>query len=249
MITTEKEIRIYNCSDVVMFTTIATILENAKAHKTFLIAKRSTWADPFFSDTETRIDNLLKKYLGVDSAKDLRNATQALKEIQTKALKVLGDVKVQIEEDFIKTKVRQKEILNNLGFAAYYTEASGNKSQEALVNLLFQFKKNMIATLKTEITAKGTAAAQIDEIISYADTLNDANVSQETFKINRPSITEEAVIAFNEIYTDVKSIGKIAARFFKDQETIKQTFSFTKIATAQKVALKAKKAIPKPPAT
>lgn len=55
----------------------------------------------------------------MDSAKDLRNATQALKEIQTKALKVLGDVKVQIEEDFIKTKVRQKEILNNLGFAAY----------------------------------------------------------------------------------------------------------------------------------
>lgn len=243
------ETRLYNCSDVVMFTTISAILENAKTHKAFLITKRATWADPFFADTEKRIDDLLKKYLGVDSAKDLRNATQALKQIQANALKVLGDVKVQIEEDFIKTKVRQKEILNTLGFATYYTEASSNKSQEALVNLLFQFKQNITATLKSEITAKGTAAAQIDEIVGYAVALNDANVTQETFKSNRPTITEEAVKAFNEIYTDVKSIGRISARFFKDQEAIKDTFSFTKIATAQKAALKTKKATPKPPTT
>ena len=244
-----SQIRLYNCSDVVMFTTISALLENAKAHKTFLIGKRAIWADPFFADTETRIDTLLQTYLGIDSAKDLRNATQALKVIQANALKVLGDVKVQIEEDFIKTKVRQKELLNTLGFATYYTEASSNKSQEALVNLLFQFKKNMTAAIKTEITAKGTAAAQIDEVISYADALNNANVTQETFKSNRPTITEEAVKAFNDIYTDVKSIAKIAARFFKDQAAIKDTFSFTKIATAQKAAIKTKKATPKPPTT
>jgi hypothetical protein len=246
MATTQREVRLYNCSDVVMFTTSSTVIENAKTHKADLIIKRSIWADPFFPNLEKRGDDLLKKYLGIDSAKDLRNATQLLKEIQIKALKALGDVKAQVEADFIKTKARQKEILTNLGFTAYYTQAA-NKNQEATVNLLFQFKKNMDATLKTEITAKGTAATLIDEVISYADALNDANVNQETFKSNRPTLTDEAVKAFNDYYIDVTAISKIIRRFYKDDIALKETFSFTKIANAQKAAAKVKKSIPKPP--
>jgi hypothetical protein len=244
---TEKELRKYNSSDLVMFTTISTLLENAKAHKTFLITKRPLWKDPFFADTETEIDTLLQKYLGIDSAKDLRNATQLLLGIQTKALKVLGDVKTQIEADFYATPVRQKELLNLLGFKSYYTEASSNKSQEATVNLLLQFKKNITVSIKKEITDKGTLAASLDEIVGYADALHDANVTQETFKSNRPTITEEAVKKFNGMYLKVKAIARVAARFFKDEITIKDTFSFTKIATAQKAIIKAKKATPKPP--
>lgn len=246
MATTQRETRLYNCSDVVMFTTSSTVIENAKTHKVDLISKRSIWADPFFPNLEKRGDDLLKKYLGIDSAKDLRNATQLLKEIQTKAIKALGDVKAQVEADFVKTKVRQKEILTNLGFTSYYTQAA-NKNQEATVNLLFQFKKNMDAALKTEITAKGTAATLIDEVISYADALNDANVNQETFKSNRPTLTDEAVKAFNDFYIDVTAISKIIRRFYKDDIALKETFSFTKIANAQKAAAKAKKATPKPP--
>jgi hypothetical protein len=246
MTTTQKETRKYNCSDVVLLTTAATVVENAIFNKSDLIAKRSTWADPFFADLGLRIDSLTKKYIGVDSAKSLRNATIALKEIQLKSLTKLGDVKAQIEADFVKEPTTQKELLTSLGFTAYYTQAA-DKNQEATVNLLFQFKQNMTVATKTKITAKGTAAATIDEIVSYADTLNDANITQETFKSNRPNITEEAVKEFNELYIDITSIGKIVQRFYKDDKALKETFSFTKIANAQKVAAKVKKATPKPP--
>ena len=243
---TTKETRKYNCSDVVLLTTSSTIVENAKTNLTDLVTKRATWADPFFPDLGKRIDDLIKKYLGIDSAKDLRNATIALKDIQTKALTALGDVKAQIEADFVKTPVRQKELLNNLGFTTYYTSAA-NKNQEATVNLLFQFKQNMTAAIKAEITAKGTAAATIDEIITFADALNDANITQETFKSNRPNITEEAIKEFNDLYVDILAIGKITQRFYKDDKALQDTFSFTKIANAQKAAAKIKKATPKPP--
>lgn len=243
---TTKETRKYNCSDVVLLTTSSTIVENAKTNLADLVAKRATWANPFFPDLGKRIDDLIKKYLGIDSAKDLRNATITLKDIQTKALTALGDVKAQIEADFVKTPVRQKELLNNLGFTSYYKSAA-NKNQEATVNLLFQFKQNMTDAIKAEITAKGTAKATIDEIITFADALNDANITQETFKSNRPSITEEAIKEFNDLYVDILAIGKITQRFYKDDKALQDTFSFTKIANAQKAAAKIKKATPKPP--
>lgn len=244
--TSQKETRKYNCSDVVLLTTASTIVENAKLNKADLVAKRSTWVDPFFPDLETRIDNLIKTYLGIDSAKSLRNSTLALRSIQAKAITKLGDVKAQIESDFVKEPETKKELLTNLGFTSYYVQAA-NKNQEATVNLLFQFKQNMTAAVKTQITSKGTAAATIDEIISYADDLKEANVSQETFKSNRPTITEEAVKQFNDLYIDITAIGKIAQRFYKDDATLKDTFSFTKIANAQKLAAKAKKEATVPP--
>lgn len=246
MTTTQKETRKYSYSDVVLLTTAATVIENAKLNKADLISKRSTWADPFFADLETRINTLTLKYIGVDSAKSLRNATITLKEIQAKSLTKLGDVKAQIEADFIKEPTTKKELLTNLGFTAFYAQAA-NKNQEAIINLLFQFKQNMTAAIKTKVTAKGTAATTIDEIIGFADALNDANITQETFKSNRPTITEEAIKEFNELYIDITAIGKIAQRFYKDDKTLKETFSFTKIAKAQKVEAKVKKAAPKPP--
>lgn len=105
----------------------------------------------------------------------------------------------------------------------------------------------MTAAIKTKVTAKGTAPTTIDKIIGFADALNEANITQETFKSNRPTITEEAIKEFNKLYIDITAIGKIAQRFYKDDKTLKETFSFTKIAKAQKVEAKVKKAAPKPP--
>lgn len=244
--TTEKETRKYNCSDVVLLTTASTIVENAKLNKNSLIAKRSNWADPFFPNLETRINNLVATYLGVDNAKDLRNATSILKNLQTKAIEKLGDVKAQIEADFVKDAATQKELLVNLGFTAFYKQAA-YKNQEATVNLLFQFKKNITPAIKTLITNKGINPSTIDDIISYADDLNNANVNQETFKANRPTITAEAIQQFNDLYIDVTAICKIVQRLFKDDATFKETFSFTKISNAQKAAAKVKKVAPQPP--
>ena len=148
------------------------------------LQKRSTWADPFFTNLKTRIDTAVQTFLGVDSAKNLRQATQVVIGLQKNAILDLAEFKIQVVEDFKSDKIRRDEILNQLGFTSYHKGAQKG-DQEALINLLFQFKTNMVAALKTEITAKGTAATLIDRIITYANTLKNADVTQETFKGTR----------------------------------------------------------------
>lgn len=239
-------IRKYRHTDVVMLTSVSTIIENAIKNKAALIAKRATWADPFFPNLKTRIDTVIQANLGVDSGKDLRQATQALVAVQKTAIDKLGLFKVQIEQDFKKTPIRRDEILNVLGFTSFYQDAYKNKSQDALIDLLYQFKKNMDAALKTEVTAKGTDAASITEIIGFADTLKNSNVSQETFKSNRPALSEQAINTFNDLYDDVIAVGKISSRFFLHDKPLKETFSYTKIANAQQAVAKTKKTPPTP---
>jgi hypothetical protein len=233
-------LRSYKVKDVDFLVTSSTIVENAIGNKKFLQAKRATWADPYFDNIKARIENATQAHLGVDSAKDLRQATQSLTAIQKVALSALSECKVQIVEDFKKVKIRRDEILNQLGYKAYHGKAR-KEDQEALINLLYQFKTNMTAALMAEIVEHGTAAETINEIIGYADGLINANISQETFKGLRKDITAAAVTEFNEIYNEVISIGKIAARFFKDKPAKKDLFNFSKVARA----LSAQKA-PKP---
>lgn len=221
--------RNYRGKDVDMLVTVSTIIENAIHHKKFLQQKRTTWADPFFDDIKNRIETTTQTYLGVDSAKELRSATQAVYSIKKAALNSLSELKVQIIQDFKKDKIRRDELLNQLGFKAHHTKAQEN-DQEALIDLLFQFKTNMTASVKNEIIAKGTAEETIDEIVSYADSLLGANVNQETFKGQRKEITATVVKEFNEIHADVISISNIAARFFKDNPAAKEQFSFRKVS-------------------
>lgn len=230
-----KILRDFRVKDVDFLVTASTIIENAIANKKFLQSKRATWADPYFDNLKLRIENATQAHLGVDSAKDLRQATQSLTAIQKQALAALSECKVQIAEDFKKVKIRRDEILNQLGFKTYHAK-SQKEDQESLINLLYQFKTNMTAALKTEIVTQGTAAETIDEIIGYADVLKNANIDQETFKGLRKDVTASAVIEFNEIYNEVISIGKIAARFFKDKPAKKDLFSFSKLARALNAA-------------
>ena len=221
--------RKYKTKDVEMLTATATIIENAIANKTFLQSKRTTWADPFFEDLKTHIQNTTDTYLGKDAAQQMRKATQIVLDIQTQALNDLAEFKVQIEEDFKDNPTHKTEILIQLGFTSYHKLAQKG-DQEGLVNLLFQFKTNMDATLNAEIVAKGTAQTTIDNIIGYATTLKDANITQETYKGTRQEITDEAITAFNEIYDQVISIAKISSNFYKTDKTKQQQFSFAKVA-------------------
>ena len=83
----------------------------------------------------------------MDAAKDLRLATITINEIQTNAINDLALVKVQISEDFKDNPIRRTEILNELGFNTFLKSAQ-RKDQEALINLLFQFKTNLSPTLR-----------------------------------------------------------------------------------------------------
>jgi hypothetical protein len=221
--------RNYNTKDVDMLITASTIIESAIINKEFLQTKRTTWADPFFDDLKTKIGTAIQDHLGVDSAKELRQSTQTLLSIQKQALKDLAEVKIQISEDFKADKTKQTEILNQLGFTAYHKDAQ-NGDQEALINLLFHFKTNLTNTLQDDITNAGTAPTLLDTITAYADTLKDADITQEGYKGQRKIITTAAVAEFNEIYDSVISICKIAANFYKDQPDLQDQFSFAKVS-------------------
>jgi len=67
--------RKYTGKDVDMLTACATIIEQAIIHKTFLQSKRANWADPFFQNLQTTIDDAFKDHLGIDNAKQMREAT------------------------------------------------------------------------------------------------------------------------------------------------------------------------------
>ncbi len=223
--------RNYKIKDVDMLVTSSTIIENAIRNKTFLQSKRSNWADPFFEDLQKRINDATQNFLGVDSAKDLRQATQVITEIQKQSLSDLSELKVQLNEDFRNDKARRDEILNNLGFTSFHKDAK-NKYQEALIQLLFQFKKNLTAGVKDEIVTKGTARQVLDNITGYADTLLNANISQESFKGLRKTITAEAITEFNQIYDQVISMSKIASRFYKGKIDMRGQFGFSTVSKA-----------------
>ena len=224
-----KIARIYKVKDVEMLITSATLVENGIANKTFLQTKRSTWANPFFEDLKAKIETTTETYLGKDSAQQMRQSTQIVLGIQKQALIDLAEFKVQVEEDFRKNSIQKTEILTQLGFTTYH-KISQKGDQEGLVNLLFQFKKNLNLTLNAEIVAKGTSQNTIDKIVDYAQVLKNANIDQETFKGTRKEITDEAIKAFNEIYEDVISVAKIANNFYKTDKVKQQLFSFAKVS-------------------
>lgn len=238
--------RNYSIKDVDMLITASAIVESAITNKDFLISKRSNWQDPFFENLKTRIDLAVQNHLGADNAKEMRHATQILLEIQKKAIKDLAEVKVQITEDFKTDKILLAEILNQLGFTAFHKDAQKG-DQEALINLLYRFKTNLTPALKDEITAKGTSSATLDTIIAHADALKNADVNQEIFKGNRKNLTLATITEFNEIYDQIISISKIGGKFFKDQPTVKEQFSFTKVAKTLNVKPKSSAETPAPP--
>jgi hypothetical protein len=221
-------LRLYKAKDVDMLIALSTIVESAIANKAFLQTKRSTWADPFFDDLQTEINQAIQDHLGVDNAKDLRQATQVVIGIQANAIRDLAEVKVQLFEDFKDNPTLQTEILTQLGFTTYHKPAQKG-DQEALINLLFQFKTNLTPALKAQIEAKGIPAAILNAITAYADTLKDANVTQEGTKGTRKEITSDAINQFNTLYSKVISVSKISTKFYKGNAPLQVQFSFTNV--------------------
>ena len=205
-----------------------TLCDNFENHKTEITAVRAIWADPFIGDFRTRINAAINTYLGSDPKKDLRLATQALKDIQSDAQRDLSLFKIQLEVDYADDDARLSWLLATLGFSAHYSDVQ-KKDQEALIELLAKFKTNMTAALKTELTGKGIDGALIDDIKGYANPLRDADVTQEALKGTTKELTEEALTEFNSIYSQAMAISRISANLFKDKGVVRGKFVFGRL--------------------
>lgn len=229
--------RNYSCKDVDMLMASKTIAESFKTNISELSTTRTDWTEQYATDLITRIDNAIETHLGIDAKKDLRNATANLASIQVPAKRDVSYFKTQIDEDFKKETSKRDEILKTLGFTKHLRGVQkGN--QESLIQLLYLFKTNLTETLRQEITAKGINSALIDNIIGYADTFKQANVTQESLKGSTKEITHEVADVFNTIYDEVIGICKKASNYYQYEPLKKEQFTFAKALSNLGVAAK-----------
>jgi len=218
--------RIYKSKDVEFILASEIIIDSAIAHEAEIILKRPTWANPYFQNLKTRI-NTASSFLGVDNAKQLREATQQLMAVIIPAWEDLSTFSINIKEDF-KRNPRLQEILTTLGFKAHYKNVL-NEDQEATIELLLKFSTNMNAVLQAEVTTAGMDPALIARLMGYAGTVGSNNVLQELAKANRKGISAAGVTEFNAIYDLIIAICKISSNIFKKNLEVKEKFSFAKV--------------------
>lgn len=223
--------RKYKGKDAEMLICAASITQAAIAHKATLIPKKPTWADPFFPRFMERINNAISNYLGLDNAANLRAQTHTVNSIFKTAYANISLVKLNIEQDFKSDPDRRNEILNTLGYNLYW-RAAQQKDQEALISLLFAFKQNLSDPLQSELIAKGNLPLTLTQIIDAAQTLMDANITQETIKQFRKQQSEAKTNEFNSIYDELISICILATRFLSHLPATRHQFSYSKALKA-----------------
>ncbi len=226
--------RNYNFKDVDMLLASKTITQSLSENLTDLSVARTTWTSDYVTGLATKIDDAIENYLGLDKKKELRDASSKLAALQNPAMRDLSFIKTQIDVDFNN---EAKEILKKLGFDKNLRSVQKG-DQEALIQLLYTFKKGMTDELKTQITEKGTNPALIERIVGYADQLKEANVSQETLKETTKNVSEEAVGVFNGIYDELVGICKIASNFYQYEPLKKEQFTFSKVVANMNAAKK-----------
>ena len=217
--------RAYKSKDVEMLLAAKTIAQSLKENLTDLSIVRSNWTKDYTEKLAAKIDNAIDHYLGIDKKKELRDATSKLAAIQTPALRDVSFMKTQLKVDFGK---QEKEIAKKLGYNKNLRSIQ-NGNQEALIQILYAFKKGMTDDLKKQIVKKGTNPALINRIIGYADQLKEANVTQEALKETTKIISAEAIKAFNDIYEEMIGICKIASNFYRYDALKKEQFTFSKV--------------------
>jgi hypothetical protein len=226
--------RNYNFKDVDILLASKTIVETLKSNLSDLSIARSTWTEEYANQLATKIDEAIENYLGLDKKKELRDTTANLAAIQEPAMRDLSFIKTQIEVDF---DGEAKEIIKTLGFDKNL-RAVQNRDQEALIELLYSFKKGLNNKLREDIIAKGTSPELIDRIIAYADQMKQTNISQETLKETTKALSDEALQEFNDIYDQVIGICKIASSFYQFDTLKKDQFTFTKVVDNMNAAKK-----------
>ncbi|MEN8117843.1 MAG: hypothetical protein ABFS16_12730 [Bacteroidota bacterium] len=217
--------RAYRYKNIDMLMASQIITQSLSNQLADLSMVRSNWTPEYVTALQTRIVNAMETYLGLDKKKELRGATVLVTKLQAQALRELSFLKQQIEVDFSS---QAANIFKSLGYNSHLKAAQQN-DQEALIQLLFAFKKGMTAKLKDDIAAKGTNPALIDRITGYATQLSDADTTQESLKETTKQITQEAQTEFNEIYNELIGVCKIASNYYRFDPLLKAQFTFSRV--------------------
>lgn len=224
---TMSKLRIYPYKDIVMLLASAEIGKALLENMQQLSVVRSNWNDDYAEQLLSKVDSIVEQYLGLDKKQAQKQATSVVNQIHDESSRNLSFLKKQIEVDFGKTD--SKDILDSLGIPTNLANIN-NGDQEALLQVLYSVKKGMTPALKKQIVAKGTNPALIDNLVKAAQQLKDAEINQEILKATTKEVSSDAVFAFNELYSEVIGICKIASSIFHNDPVKKELFTFSKIA-------------------
>lgn len=218
------EERKYSCKNVDLLTVGETTVLWAKTYQNALLARRSSITKEYLDELQNRINDAFINILGINNRQHLINATHVLHSISKPARTDIVDFYKQIKFDLRNTPERLQQILALFSFNILYPNIRKG-DQEAIIQLLNTIKANLVADLKAELVALGTDEKLIDRLFVYADTLKNANVTQELAKIESKQYTQKDIIVFNDIYDHIIFINNIAQRANIDK-SIKSNFSF-----------------------
>lgn len=219
-----EQVRKFKCKAIELLIIGETIATVAATHVEALAKRRAAFTLAYFDELKTNIDKAYTDVLGVDNAQPMKDATQLLGSMMKPAKNDLVDFNKQLTFDFRKNATRLKQLKDQLGFTTHYTKLKSG-DQENFIQLLAKFKANMLADTKTEILTQGTDANLIDRILGYANTLKNANVTQEVGKLLRKELTQQDISTLNDLYDQLILINNIARRS-NLSDTVKKTFSF-----------------------
>jgi hypothetical protein len=176
--------------------------------KTDFVAFDPDFADPFAANFEIDIDAAE----ATDDDETVTDQQQQLTNVVLDEMQKCRD-KFQDAKIFIaKTFPDNKEVQNEFGFNDY-TQAQ--KGQSSFIKFMFKFHK--VATkYKVALIAKNYTQLMIDEILTFHDTLKDADVAQDLFIKNRPVKTRDRILKMNKAWKGETTICAAGKRIYKD---------------------------------
>lgn len=223
--------RKFNYRDLSMLVAALTLTDHFEQEKEAFVAEQPLWTDPFITSYRETIQQILTTVHGINTKKNLRSATNQVNQLLVDARDDLAMVKTQIERGYRTDPSGQADLLKWLGYTDLWPAAQLNQSEG--IDLVITFRNNLTEELRTDVEAHGVNADRLTRIVGYADTLNQANVTQESLKGSTKLDTEQLISVLNAVYTQAMDICAIGKQLFKRDKTKRDLFVFRKLVRMQ----------------
>lgn len=222
--------RKYRGTDTQMLMAAYLIAECGIEKAQLLSSRRPQWANPFFPNLKVKIDEAIKKNIGIDLLPHLMEATAEVKATIAAAHRAIMELKAEIEVGFHANPTRRSILLTELG---YDRQPKKNVTQARYVQMLFTLRANLTPAVKAELVEAGVNPTAIDALLQLAHRLIEDNERQESLKVNRKSLNAKNIAELNALYDEVIAVCKLVGVYFADNQLLKEQFYYLSAVKAQ----------------
>lgn len=213
-------------------TSTATILACQKIAKAFkeniyeLSSIRTEWDPAYATSINIWIEDTLEKYFIENLGAWDERKYREWHEIMVAGLQSLKILRASVKVDFKKDKEFLKGFFEKTGYNEFFSDAK-NGDHLCMTKFLIQFSKNIDATTRKKIVAKGTPNSIFEKILKSAE---DIERFEECFEALQgdANINNYGQKEITEIYSTIQDICRIATAYYDFDPTKRDAFSFYK---------------------